>query len=144
LLIVIIENKKITSAVELVSDKGEMNERVVDLYDKFLDHMHDLDDAMKKPDCVYVEQAVYVKNIKTTLGIDAVVNAVRFISHDFDIPCFIIDNKHWKLQVCGNGKAEKTEIMQFAKLKFGEAKLTSQDIADAACIALCGYEKVGK
>lgn len=88
------------------------------------------------PEMVMVENSPYLQNIKVTLQIHAVVDAVRFACVLGDIPVQTIEVPSWKKDILGNGHADKPEIMQFAKAKWGEALITNQDLADASCIAM--------
>lgn len=97
-----------------------------------------------KPDYVYIENAAYLQNIKTSFLIRSVVDAVRFACVLNGIPCQTVEITSWKKDVLGNGRAEKSTIMQFAKAKYGEKLITSQDLADAACIATYGLRRIGK
>lgn len=94
-----------------------------------------------KPDMVYIEQAVYLQNPKVSFMIDGVVNAVRCACIELKIARQIVDNKSWKKDILGNGKASKAQIMDFAKAKWGEI-IKTQDEADAACLALYGWRRV--
>ena len=109
-----------------------------ELFSAFQNLIKDMKCDKIVPDIVYIEQAVYLQNVKVTLAIDSVINAVKFISYMNKIPYIIIDNKSWKKQVLGNGKASKEQIMEFARLRWGD-KLSTQDLCDAACISLAGY-----
>jgi Holliday junction resolvasome RuvABC endonuclease subunit len=86
---------------------------------------------------VYIENSPYLQNIKVTLQIHSVVDAVRFACVINDIPVQTVEVTSWKKDVLGNGKADKQTIMQFAKTKWGDELITNQDIADAS--AICQY-----
>lgn len=94
-----------------------------------------------KPDRVYIEQAVYLQNVKVTLTIDSVVNGVKYACIDKGITYWIIDNKSWKKDVLGNGNSSKEDIAKFAKMKWGEVFKT-QDEMDAACLAFYGWRRI--
>lgn len=94
------------------------------------------------PDIVYIEQAVYCNNIKTTLTIDSVVNGIKYNCILANIPYQIIDNKSWKKQVLGNGKASKEDIMKFAKIRFPGKIYNNQDLADSSLISLFGIMRM--
>lgn len=127
----------------MAKDSKDINERIESLYNSFSLVMDERGYSSALPQVVFIEQAVYVQNIKATLAIDAVINAVRFTCIRLGIPYFIIDNKSWKKDVLGNGNASKEDIMRFAKVKWGD-EIKTQDEADAACIAMYGKRRFDK
>ncbi len=130
-------------AVEIfASDSKDMNARVEELFWEFYHWMEDQSHGPSKPDVCFVEQAVYVKNIKTTLMIDATVNAVRFVCMMNNVPCFIIDNKSWKCDILANGNASHEQYVKFAETKWGKDVIVSEDIAAAGCLALYGQRRM--
>jgi Holliday junction resolvasome RuvABC endonuclease subunit len=54
-----------------------------------------------------------------------------------------IEVPSWKKEVLGNGRADKSQIMTWAKAKYGDI-ITSQDLADAAGIANYGWRRMVK
>ena len=98
----------------------------------------------EKPDMVYVENSPYLQNIKTTLQIYTVVDAVRFACSLNSVPVQTVEVTSWKKDILGNGKASKEAIMEFAKAKWGAKIIKNQDIADAACICLYGWKRMGE
>jgi len=131
------EVKNITTFEVIGGDKNDYKQRVKNMLFEF-------NGLIKRivPDVVYIEQAVMLQNVKTTLMIDGVVSVVRDCCILNNIVYEIIDNKSWKKSVIGNGKASKEEIMEFARLK-GGCKITSQDVADAIAIATFGLLRLG-
>ena len=123
------------------SDSKDMNTRAENLWTEFYALLMDLCGGAWKPDVVYIEQAIYVQNIKATLGIDAVINAVRFCCFINSVPYVIIDNRSWKKDVIGNGNASKEDIAKFANIKWPGIFVT-QDECDAACLALYGERRL--
>jgi Holliday junction resolvasome RuvABC endonuclease subunit len=97
----------------------------------------------KKPDYVYIENAAYLQNVKTSFLIRSVVDAVRFACVLNQVPCQTVEITSWKKDVLGNGKAEKNTIMDFAIAKYGKKLITNQDLADASCIAAYGLRRIG-
>jgi len=95
----------------------------------------------EKPDYVYIENAAYLQNIKTSFLIRTVVDAVRFACVINNVPSQTVEITSWKKDVLGNGRAEKNDIMQFAKAKYGDI-IKNQDLADAACIATYGQRRI--
>jgi len=125
------------------SKNSDWDIRSRELFDQFFDLTRRLKDDKIEPDIVYIEQAIFLQNIKATLIIDSVINAVKFISHMNNIPYIIVDNKSWKKSVIGNGKASKEQIMEWAKVGYGD-KITTQDTADACAIATFGRLSYGR
>ena len=124
--------------VEIVDNGTEMTARVDSLFKQAFDVI-----KQKSPNIIYIENAAYLQNIKTTLSIHSAIDAVRFAAVLNNIPYQIIEITSWKKDVLGNGKADKAQIMSWAKAKY-EALITSQDLADAAGIANYGYRRMVK
>jgi Holliday junction resolvasome RuvABC endonuclease subunit len=122
----------------LTSEHKDWDIRSRELFTKFHKLLIDLASEKKSPDAIYIEQAVYIQNIKATLAIDSVINAVKFLAFMNGVFYNIVDNKFWKKSVLGNGQSSKEQIMAFANLKWPNKINNNQDIADSACIALCG------
>ena len=125
--------------VELTEDSSDTSERIDKLFHKVKNLLMD-----EKPTMVYVENSPYLQNIKVTLMIHSVVDAVRFACVSSDTPFQTVEVTSWKKDVLGNGKADKSTIMTFAKAKWGEELITNQDLADASCIATYGQLRVNK
>jgi len=94
-----------------------------------------------KPKAVYIEGAVYLQNVKTTLMIARVIDMIIANCIDQDVYYQVIDNKSWKKSILGNGKATKEQIANFAQKKWGET-LSTQDLYDASLIALYGWVRL--
>ena len=82
-----------------------------------------------------IENPIYVNNIKATVGITNVIAGVKRHLWKSGIDYWARDNRVWKKLVLGSGAANKEEIMNWAKSKWGD-KFPEQDWADAACIAM--------
>lgn len=95
-----------------------------------------------KPKAVFIEGAIYLKNVKTTLMIARVIDMVIANCIDQGLYYQVVDNKVWKKHVLGNGNATKEQIMNFAKTKW-EINFSTQDLADSASIALHGFIIMG-
>jgi len=133
-----ITDKDIITATIYGGNKNDTNVRAEVMYQAIKEIL----DAWE-PEAVYIEQAVYLQNVKVTLTIDAVVNGVRYACIDKNIPYFIIDNKSWKKDVLGNGNSSKEDIAKFSKTKWGD-KFKTQDEMDACCLAYFGYRRLNK
>lgn len=138
---VMIENNEIRLKKLIESSSKDPHTRVSELFLSFREFMKELP---IKPGIVFIEQALFLQNVKTTLMIDATINAVRFVCIENNIPCSIIDNRSWKKSVIGNGKASKEDIAQFVNLKWPDFGSTSQDLMDAASIAMFGVLRYSK
>jgi len=145
-----ITDKDIITATIYGGNKNDTNVRAEVMYQAIKEIL----DAWE-PEAVYIEQAVYLQNVKVTLTIDAVVNGVRYACIDKNIPYFIIDNKSWKKDVLGNGNSSKEDIAKFSKTKWGDKfnkfsktkwgdKFKTQDEMDACCLAYFGYRRLNK
>ena len=84
---------------------------------------------------VGIESAIYLNNIKTTNDIQRTIVTTDLALSTDEQSCIEVDNRTWKKNVIGNGKASKEDIMQFCKTKWPGIFWVTQDMADAACIA---------
>lgn len=135
------DHSNISLLEKIESQKKDIDERFYDLMDR-------LRIVIKKIPVegivVIVENAVYVQNVKATLGIMQVVAGLKLLFHLDKISLFCVDNRSWKRVVLADGKAEKEKIMKYAKTRWPENDFLEQDFADAACIALYGYFQFSK
>ena len=123
---------------EIVSTKEDTSARIEEMFKVVSEEM-----KRRKPNMVYVENSPYLQNIKVTLAIHSVVDSVRFACVLAKVPMQTIEVTSWKKDVLGNGRADKTQIMTWAKAKYGQA-ITSQDLADASAIAEYGARRMLK
>lgn len=122
-------------------DTTDMDARLMDVTEKMYNKLESM--SIDGSEYVaYIENAIYLQNVKVTIAIAQVIAVTKKILFDLEIKFFGIDNKSWKKDILGDGKANKEKIMAFAKIKWGDW-ITSQDIADAACIALYGVRRLG-
>jgi Holliday junction resolvasome RuvABC endonuclease subunit len=128
-----IYGKGISTVQELVSAEEDTPSRINDMFLQVYGFF-----LIRKPTIVIVENSPYLQNIKVTLAIHSVVDAVRFACVLNKVPFQTVEVTSWKKDVLGNGRADKAMIMQFAKAKFGVKLITNQDVADASCIATWG------
>ena len=133
-----IQNKK-GKGHELFSLKEDSTSRINDMFLQLVEFF-----KVKKPDMVYIENSPYLQNIKVTLQIHSVVDSIRFACVFNGIPFQTVEVTSWKKYVLGNGKADKSAIKQFAVTKWGEQLISSQDLADASCIATYGMLRMEK
>mgnify|MGYP001566114880 CR=1 FL=1 len=131
-----LENKSVLQCMLYGGSKNDFETRLKVLFVGF----RELIDKWK-PDVIYIEQAVYVQNVKATLMIDAVVNLVRFVCIDKAIPYQIVDNTVWKKDVLGNGKASKEQITEFVRARESRS-FEIQDLCDAYCLSLFGQRRL--
>lgn len=133
-----IMNKK--SIIPIIIEGGRMNS-----FDTRAEIMfHEFSKVLKefKPNAVFVEGAIYLKNIKTTLMIARVINFVLASCIENNVYYQIVDNKSWKKDILGNGAATKEQIMEFAKAKWGNIFKDNFDLSDSACIAFYGWRRM--
>jgi Holliday junction resolvasome RuvABC endonuclease subunit len=133
----LLEKDKIKTCTIYGGDKNDFETRLKVMFKEFNEYLN-----IETPTIIYIEQAVYLQNVKATLMIDATINLVRFICISRNIPYQIVDNSSWKKDVLGNGKASKEQIMEFAKVKWSDHKFGNQDEADAACLAFYGFRRL--
>jgi len=119
--------------VEIESNNKDTNMRINEMFLKVKTAIKVLN-----PDMVFVENSPYLQNIKVTLAIHSVVDAVRFACVLNNIPVQTVEVTSWKKSILGNGKVQKEAIMEFAKAKWGDL-ITNQDLADASCICQYGW-----
>jgi len=131
-----IQNKK-AIVTEIKSSEKDAASRIDDMFLQLFDFF-----KKNKPDMVYIENSPYLQNIKVTLQIHSVVDAVRFSCVFNNLPYQTVEVTSWKKSVLGNGRADKPAIMQFANAKWGAKLITNQDVADSACICLYGYMRM--
>ena len=127
--------------LEIISTLDDAPSRIDEMYCKVTSILSSyISDGLKM---VYIENSPYLQNIKVTLAIHSAVDAVRFSCVRSRIPYQTVEVTSWKKDVLGNGKADKSQIMSWAKAKYGDL-ITSQDLADAARIANYGYRRMVK
>lgn len=136
--VVLDEEGNFKTSLSLNSAIKDMDARALDLVRKLEKEIHRV---LFIPCIAYIENAIYLNNVKATIGIASVIAMVKKVLHDNGVDFIGIDNRSWKKDVLGDGKAEKEKIMTFAKARWGD-NIVSQDIADSAVIALYGVNKV--
>jgi len=124
-------------ASEITCNEHDTSTRINVMFQAVVDVIKKL-----KPDMVYIENSPYLQNIKVTLAIHSVVDAVRYACVLAKVPFQTVEVTSWKKDVLGNGRADKDEIFQFAKAKWGEDIIKNQDVADSACICLYGWRRM--
>lgn len=92
----------------------------------------------KKPDMVFIEESIYVKNFISSRAITEVIGNCKTVCHLNNVPFEMVANTRWKKYVIGNGKASKDEIRAFVEEKYPHLKGEPQDICDSVCVALFG------
>ena len=143
-LVILGGDKSWIDSFSLKSDSKEMDVRFLDLYYQFRNLL--MNKFSYKKNMEYyacIENPIYLQNIKTTVGITKVITAVEIALSHHNIEFIGIDPKGWKKSVLSDGNASKEKIMDFVKAIWGD-KITSQDTADSACLALWGVMRFGK
>ncbi len=87
---------------------------------------------------VHIETPVMGVNAKALRDQAFVIGMLRHELWLNDLGNSLVDNGTWKKAVLGGGHASKEEIAQYAVQRFPQLEGESQDIMDAACIALFG------
>lgn len=95
---------------------------------------------------VWIEDVTYVRNYAATIKLAEVLAVVKLAFLERDIPVFSVNNLTWKRDVIGNGHATKEDVKRFVKTSdhFSLPDAISDDIADAACLALFGKLRMEK
>ena len=87
----------------------------------------------------FIELPIYLQNPKTTILLAQVVTAVKLACAQREVPYLGVDNLVWKKGVLGSGKVSKEQIADFGNIRWGKEQFAgSQDLSDAACVALWG------
>jgi len=143
--IVIIDRKKDwVSSVSIDTAEVDIDRRLVDLYQKLIKSIATDYFLHTSPKFMFaaVENPIYIQNVKVTVSIAQTVACVKIAMSQAGITFFGIDNRAWKKAVLGDGNSDKNKIRAFAETLWGD-KITSQDLADAACIALWCHQRGG-
>jgi len=141
-LVVLDENRNWVDSASFVSKSKDMHKRLVELGKQFWELML----ALLNLKCEYfvvIENSIFIQNAKSSIGISQMVGSIKNMLGLLDVECIGVDNKTWKKNIVGSGSANKPKIMEFAKGRFND-NITSQDIADSACIALFGVMRLGE
>jgi len=126
------------SSYSVASEAKDIETRLFELVEGLNQLMLGFDDLTDT--VIIVENPVYIQNVKVSSAIAQVVGAVKGLFSLSDPSLVIgIDNRSWKKLVLADGNAGKDKILNFALSRFGKDNITSQDFADASCIALWGY-----
>ncbi len=130
---VMFNNDQLESWHFMESKSKETQDRVFDLYFHFESFI-----KSKKPDMVFIEEAFYCNNFKTSKAITEVISNCKLICKLNHIPFELVQNKTWKKYVLGNGNATKEDIKKFVVAKYPQFKKEPQDLSDALAICLYG------
>lgn len=86
-----------------------------------------------------IEAAIFIQSPLTTISVAQVVGVAKYLMQRAGIVYCEVDNKTWKKDVLGNGKAGKPEIKEFAVQDGSMADDLEQDYYDAYCLAKWGF-----
>lgn len=141
-LVVIDKNKKWVTSESIETEETDIDRKLVDLHLQFNKIL--IDNLLQyRPEIIVgVENPIYIQNVKVTVSIAQTVACVKVALGSAKIPFFGIDNRAWKRSVLGDGNSDKAKIKAFAEALWN-GKITSQDIADASCIALWCQQRGG-
>ena len=92
---------------------------------------------------VWVEEYAFVGGSRSTAEVAQCVGAVKDACILAGVPCYIINNSAWKLEVVGKGNASKDETKDFLVRHFGwvPPNLNPPDLYDAIGVALAGARR---
>ncbi len=98
--------------------------------------------SVPRIDWAYIEKPMYTKNPASTIAQSAVLGGIRLELQRRRIPHSIVDPGTWKKGLGIGGRANKDEIMVWAKVNLDIDGSQSQDIVDALCIAHWGAQRI--
>lgn len=90
-----------------------------------------------------IEAAIFIQSPLTTISVAQVVGVAKYLMQRAGIVYREVDNKTWKKDVLGNGKAGKPEIKAFAIQDGHMAEDLEQDYYDSYCLAKWGFLQRG-
>ena len=131
-------DKSIYKLVLFESQNSNSSKRILEIAYKIKQELS------KKISVVYVETPIYIQNFYTSSLLDRLFGMCELICSDIGIEFNSVSNKKWKKEVLGNGGASKEDIMLFSKTYWAKENFLSQDMCDAACIALYGLNEKKK
>ena len=135
--VVLLEDNLEPTFVFFESKSKNVQERIFDLHDEF----DKLVIKGLKPDKIFIEEAIYIQNFKTSKSISESIGNCKLLCRLNTIPFQMVPNKTWKKHIVGNGNATKEDIKNFIVKQHPELCDEPQDIFDAFCIALFGTKK---
>lgn len=98
-----------------------------------------------RPSKVFIELPIYIQNMQTTFKLSETYAMTLLLLNECYLEAHGVQNTTWKKVILKNGGANKEVAMNFAKERWGSEVITSQDVADAACLALhCVNSKVAR
>lgn len=91
-----------------------------------------------KPDIMAVENIYFFKNSKTAMPVSQARGVILLTAAKKKIPIYEFTPLQIKMDVCGYGRAEKTQIQKMVKILLNLKKAPqSDDAADALAAAIC-------
>ena len=109
------ENSKLDNLYSCNVDSKNDIDRTYSIYNYLLEFFSGLE---LQNYVVAVEGPVYSMNIKTTTDIHRNIVAVELAACEACIPVFQYDNRTWKKNVIGSGKASKDDIAKFFDVRW--------------------------
>lgn len=95
-----------------------------------------------KPNKIYIEEAIYVSNFKTSRAISEVIGNLKILCRNKGFEFEMVPNKTWKKEIIGNGNASKDDIRKWVVDHYKKVGNDGpQDLYDAICIALYGVKR---
>ena len=124
--LVCFNNGKLDSYELLISHGETRSEQLYDLIIMFEGQIKAI-----KPDVVYLEEAIYISNFKTSRSISEVIGNMKFVLTENKIPYEAVAVTSWKKKVIGKGNAKKQDVKDFILKKYPQLEGNEQDIFDA-------------
>ena len=98
-----------------------------------------------QPEVLAIENVYFFKNLKTALPVSQAKGVILLSAATKNIPVYEFTPLQVKLVVTGYGRAEKRQVQEAIKNKFGLKALPKpDDVADALAIAFCCGNSINK
>lgn len=93
--------------------------------------------ALYQPSVMVIEEVYFSKNVKTAIKVAEARGVISYLAHSNNIECHDINPLQVKLNLTGDGKADKQQVQKMLQQSLQLAAIPSpDDAADALAIAL--------
>ena len=133
--IVCFNNNQLLYHELLISHSKDAKQRLYDLIMLFERQIKAI-----KPQIVYIEEAIFIQNFKTSRAIAEVIGNIKVVLSKYKIDYETVPVNSWKKAIIGKGNASKDEVREFILNKYPDLEGCEQDIFDATAICLFGVE----
>ena len=115
-----------------VNEKRSIAERLREIYGCLREVLN-----IYRPDVAVIESVFYSKDFKAAVKIGEARSAAMLAAMEISIPVEEYPPARVKEAVCGNGRADKTQVQFMIKQLLRLKELPPPDSADALAIAIC-------